>query len=258
MLRNSITTSLVAISFLGSATFFLAEDTKKADPATEEKQIIKTKPTKVVPAASVKFRKDLNLPYASLGTLGSRIDAARRSGDPVALAHAASELAVAEKVSGKNASLTSPQLLTESAELAAVRKQEAELKGVLQVAQQLSAAEGQLNNLKSQLAAAQEQTKAEKQALLKNEEPTSAPRKIVVNNFSTQYIEIQVNGYLKGQVSPGTTQVFTVDQRWNPIVLKGWGDEDAYIFGPVVLQGRFDKYTWNINNDDAVPTPLMP
>jgi len=258
MFRFSLKATLMALAFLGTAACFLADEPKKADPAADEKKVINTKPTKVIPGATVKFRKDLNLPYASLSTLGTRIDAARRSGDPVSMAHAASELAVAEKVSGKTASLTSTQLLAESAELAAVRKQEAELKGVLQVAQQLSAAEGQLNNLKSQLAAAQEQTKLAKQALLKNEEPTSAPRKIVVNNFTTQYIDIQVNGYLKGQVTPGSTQVFTVDQRWNPIVLKGWGDADENVFGPVVLQGRFDKYTWNINNDDSVPTPLMP
>ncbi len=257
MQRITLKLGIVTVVFLAVTPFFQADEPKKADPA-DEKQVIKTKPTKVIPAASVKFRKDLGLPFASLGTLGTRIDAARRSGDPVTLAHAASELATAEKVSGKTASLTSTQLIAESAELAAVRKQEAELKGVLQVAQQLSVAEGQLNNLKSQLAAAQEQTKVEKQALLKNEEPTSAPRKLIVNNYSTQYIEVQVNGYIKGQVSPGSTQVFTIDQRWNPIVVKGWGDEDAYIFGPVILQGRFDKYTWNINNDDAVPTPLMP
>jgi hypothetical protein len=49
--------------------------------------------------AAINFRKELNLPFATLGTLGSRIGEARRAGDPVALANAASELAVAEKVS---------------------------------------------------------------------------------------------------------------------------------------------------------------
>ena len=80
-----------------------AEEPKKDTPAGDDNQVVKTKPTKGTPAVSVKFRKDLGLPFASLGTLGSRIDAARRAGDPVTLAHAASELAVAEKVSGKTA-----------------------------------------------------------------------------------------------------------------------------------------------------------
>ena len=74
-----------------------------------------------------------------------------------------------------------------------------------------------------------------------------------MNNYTTQYIDIQINGYLRGQVLPGTTRTFTIEQRWNPIVLKGWGDEDTTTFGPVVLQGAFTKYTWNINGDDAVP-----
>jgi hypothetical protein len=253
MVRYSVTGAVVAIcGFWMSAGAPLAQE-PKAKPAGDDKQVIKTKPTKVVPAASVKFRKDLALPLASLVTLGSRIDAARRAGDPVTLAHAASELAVAEKVSGKTASLTSKQLIAESAELAAVRRQEAELSSVLEVADKLKAAEGQLDNLKAQLAAAKAQTKVENEALMMNQEPTAKPRKVVVNNYSTQYVDVQVNGYLKGQVSPGTTRTFTIDQMWNPIVLRGWGDADENLFGPVVLQGAFDKYTWNINNDDAVP-----
>src|SRR6201999_758024 len=118
---------------------------KPAQPAAgDEKQVIKTKPTKVTSAASVKFRKDLGLPLTSLGTLGSRIDAARRAGDPVTLAHAASELHVAEKVSGKTASLPSQQLIKEAAELATVRKQSKEMQATVQVATQLATAEEQL------------------------------------------------------------------------------------------------------------------
>ena len=45
----------------------------------------------------------------------------------------------------------------------------------------------------------------------------------------------ELRGLSAGQVNPGTTRVFTIDQRWNPTVLKGWGDEDETIFGPIVL-----------------------
>ena len=76
---------------------------------------MKTTPTRGTCACPIKFRRDLNLPFASLSTLGVRIDAARRAGDPVTLAHAASELAVAEKVSGKVTTLTSSQLIEEAA-----------------------------------------------------------------------------------------------------------------------------------------------
>ncbi len=249
--RTSVALTLIAV--LLSAAVFTAQEPKKADPPADEQQTIKTKPTKVTPAASIKFRKDFGLPYASLGTLGARIDSARRSGDPVALGHAAGELDVAEGVSGKTASLTSKQLLAEAAELASIRKQTAEMQAVLHMSQKINLAEAQLADLKKQIDAAKALTADSKQALAKSEEPTHKPRKVVVNNYSTQYVDVQVNGYLKGQVDPGTTRTFTIDQMWNPIVLKGWGDSDESTFGPLVLQGRFDKYTWNINNDDAVP-----
>ncbi|HJZ58126.1 MAG TPA: hypothetical protein VKE74_24505, partial [Gemmataceae bacterium] len=207
------------------------------------------KPTKATPATAVKFRKDLNLPYPSLTTLGGRIDAARRTGDPVSLANAASELHTAEKVSGKTASLSSKQVLREAAELASLRRQEAELRAVLHVSDQVTLEDEKLAELKKLIALNQ----AEKKGIAKYEEPKDAPRKVVVNNYTTQYIDVQINGYLRGQVLPGSTKVFTIEQIWNPIVLKGWGDSDETTFGPVVLQGRFTTYTWNINGDDAVP-----
>jgi hypothetical protein len=236
-----------AVALLGlwlSASAYPAQEPKPAD----EKQLTKSTPTKSTPAATVKFRKDLNLPFASLNTLGTRIDTARRAGDPVALANSASELAVAEKVSGKTASLTSKQLIAEAAELAKLRRQEVELKAVLHVSEQVALEEQKVAELKNLTKLAGD----EKRLIAKGEEP-DAPRKVVVNNYSTQYIDIQINGYLRGQVLPGATRTFTIEQRWNPVVLKGWGDADETTFGPVILQGRFEKHTWNINGDDAVP-----
>ena len=121
--------SVTAVALLGLLTLASggpAQPPKPDDP-TAEKQVVSTTPTKATPAAAVKFRKDLNLPYPSLTTLGGRIDAARRAGDPVTLAHAASELNVAEKVSGKTTTLRSWQVLREAAELAGLRRQEAEM-----------------------------------------------------------------------------------------------------------------------------------
>jgi hypothetical protein len=258
MSRFAAAGSFAFLALLTWVSSDAAQEPKKAAQPPEDSPVVKSTPKKVTPAASVKFRKDLGLPFASLATLGSRIDAARRTGDPVALANAASELDVAEKVAGKSASLTSKQVLTEAAELARLRKQEAELQAVLHMSDNVRIAQEQVDDLKKEIAFTRSLTAADKQALLKKEEPTGAPRKIVVNNYSTQYVEVQVNGYPEGQVSPGTTRVFTITQRWNPIVLKGWGNEDEYTFGPVVLQGRFDKYTWNINNDDAIPVPPSP
>src|SRR5262245_33924106 len=89
------------------------DNAKKSDPKKDDKQVVDSKPDKYAPAAAINFKKDLGIPYPTLGTLGTRIDSARRTPDPMALAHAASELAVAEKVSGKKTSLPSKELLKE-------------------------------------------------------------------------------------------------------------------------------------------------
>ena len=224
-----------------------AEQAKKEDPAPEDQQVVSSKATPRTAATSVNFRKELNLPFDSLRTLGSRIEAARRKPDPVALAHAASELAVAEKVAGKKASFTSTQVLQEAAELASLRKQDAELRAVLQVSNQVQFEADRVANLKKEIALAQAQAKADKEAFARNEEPTSAPRQVVVNNYTTQYLDVYVNGNLQTQVQPGLSQVVTIEHRWNPVVLTAYGDEDVNTWGPRNLWGRFTKYTWNIN-----------
>jgi hypothetical protein len=223
-----------------------ADDPKKDDPASQDQQVVKSKAVPKPAAASVNFKKELGLPYPSLGTLGARIDAARRAPDPVALAQAASELNVAEKVSGKQASITSPEVLAEAAELASLRKQEAELKAVLQVSNQVMFAEDRVASLRKQIALAQAQTKADQQAFQTNQEPSAAPRQVVVNNYTTQYLDVYVNGFYKVQVLPGSSQVITLEHRWNPTVLTAYGNEDMGTWGPRYIWGQFNRYTWNI------------
>jgi hypothetical protein len=230
------------------ACFVLGEAPQKEDPASEDKEVVSSKVTHRPAAASVNFGKELGLPFPSLSTLGSRIAAARKAADPVALAHAASELAVAEKVSGKKASLTSPMLLQESAELAQLRRQQAELQATLHVSNQLAAEENVVANLRKSIALANQQTQLEQEAIQKNQEPTWTPRKVLVNNYTTQHLLVYVNGYAKWpMVPPGGAQMFVIEHRWNPTVLKATGDEDIDTWGPRYIWGRFNKYTWNIN-----------
>lgn len=237
----------VTLLAFGLATLAGGDPPKKDDPAEADKETIDTKPTKRTAAASVKFRKELGLPFASLNTLGSRIDAARRAHDPVALGNAAAELAGAEKVSGKKASLTSKELAKESAQLAALRRHEAELRATLNVQQQIEGTDETITTLKKILDETKAMQKADSEAIRMNQEPTWAPRTVVVNNYTTQYVDVWVNGYYKVQVGPGLSQSFVVEHRWNPTVLTGYGDEDDQTWGPVNIWGRFKKYTWNIN-----------
>jgi uncharacterized protein (TIGR03000 family) len=212
----------------------------------DDKQVVTTKAVKRTPAATVEFKKAFNLPYHSLGTLGARIDDARRRPDPVALAHAASELAVAEKVSKKRASLTSQTLLREAAELAKLRRQVAEMKAVFAVKQQIANEQANAAYWSAQTAWAERQAKIDQQAVQENTLPTDAPRKVVLNNYTTQYVDLWVNGYLQAQVPPGGSKVCVIDQMINPTTLTAYGSGDNAVWGPRQVFGTFKTYTWNL------------
>jgi hypothetical protein len=238
---------LAALLFLPLIPLTLAEDVKKEDATPEDKQVVDSKVVRGKPATSVKFRKELNLPYSSLNTLGPRIDAARRASDPVTLAHAANELAVAERVSGKKASLTSSQLIRESAELAKLRRQQKELEAVQRVSEQIAGEDDTIALIRKEIALAQAEATRDTEAYKQNLEPTWKPRKVIVNNYTTEYLAITVNGNYKMEVEPGMTKICIIEHRWNPVVLWAYGNEDIDKWGPREIWGRFNTYTWNIN-----------
>lgn len=231
---------------LASLVSLVPAEQAKQDPPADDQEVVKSKATKAPAAASVNFRKELKLPFDSLATLGSRIDAARRKPDPVALAHAANELGIAEKVSGKTASVTSKQLAKEATELAALRRQLNELNAVAAVNQQMAVEEENIVLMKRAIAEAKATAEQEKRDFEANLEPTWKPRKVVVNNYTTEYLDVYVNGNYKTQVQPGMQQTIIIEHRWNPTVLKAYGNEDVNTYGPRYIWGRFDKYTWNI------------
>jgi hypothetical protein len=238
---------LASLGFLALVSLAPAEPTKPEGPAPEDRQVVSSKSVPRPTASSVNFRKSLGLPFPTLNTLGSRIDTARRASDPVALAHAASELSVAEKVSGKKASLTSTILMNEAAQLAALRRQEAELNAVLEVSKQVETTEDNIALLKTQIQQAKNEAREARRSIERNEEPTAATRRVIVNNYTTQYIDVYVNGFFRAHLLPGAGQVITIEHRWNPTVLTAYGNEDIDTWGPRYIWGRFDKYTWNIN-----------
>jgi hypothetical protein len=232
-----------AILMAGVAPLFRADEpTTKAD----DKQIVESKGRKGTPARAVDFRKELGVPYRSLHTLGARIDTARQAHDPVSLGHAASELAIAEKVSGKKASVTSTAVMQEATELAKLRRQVPELQAMVHLNQQIASEQETITNLKQQIAMSQRIAKLESDAVKRNEEPTG-PRKLLVNNYTPQYVDIWVNGRLKMQISPGQSKWCVIEHKWNPTVLPADGNEDATSWGPRYIWGNFQTYTWNLH-----------
>jgi uncharacterized protein (TIGR03000 family) len=227
-----------------------ANITPAGTSTADDKQEITSKATRQTPATSVNFRKQLGLPFPSLATLGSRIDTARRAPDPVALAHTASELSVAEKVSGKQASLTSTTVIKEAAELAGLRRQATELQAVSQVAQQIAAEDRLIANIRQQTAIAEQTAKMYTQAYEQGQAPTPGVlRKVLVNNNTPQYLTLYVDGTYRGEMAPWARQTLVIAHPWNPTVLTANGNEDIDKWGPIQLWGQFDVYKWNINTD---------
>ncbi len=225
----------------------LTDTARTADPKPDDKQSVDSKAEKRTPATAIDFKKELQLPFPTLGTLGSRVEAARKAPDPVALAHTANELAVAEKVSGKTASLTSTKLIQEAAELAKLRRQVAEMKAVLNVSNQIANQEQLAMNLNAEIERANQWTKEEKAAIQMGMAPTATPRRVLINNYTPQYVDLFVNGDYRMRVGPGQSSYCVIEHKWNPTVLTAYGNEDDTTWGPRYVWGTFDTYTWNLN-----------
>jgi hypothetical protein len=235
------------LAFLNAVSLlsFAPSQTAKAD-TPEDQEVVTSKKVAAPPAAKVNFRKELGLPYPSLATLGRRIDAARRNHDPVALANLASELSVAESVADKKASVTSAELIKDAQQLAKMRNQLAELRAVMKVQNQITARAEDIAITQQCIDEAKKAEAAAQESVAFNQEPTWTPRKVLVNNYTSQYMDLWVNGQYKGQILPGMSRTFIIEHRWNPTVLTAYGDTDTDNWGPRYIWGRFKTYTWNI------------
>jgi len=102
----------------------------------------------------------------------------RKKGDRLDVLSVAGELAVAEKVSKKKASLTSSALLAEAAELARLRRQSAELKALFTIKQQVADEATDVAFWNKQIALADKTTAEERAAVLSNKLPSDAPLRL--------------------------------------------------------------------------------
>jgi len=236
-----------SLLFAGFALVVVPGKAQQKTGPDDDQQTINATATKVSPGKNINFNKELGLPYQSLSTLGARIDTARRGHDPVALAHAANELSVAEKVSGKKADLTSAQLLKQAAELAKLRRQVAELKALNQIAEQTAADNELVAEMKSTLRESEIATKKETVILRSNMPLPDSSRAVVVHNNTPQNFDIWVNGYMKTTVDAGQSKWFVVEHKYNPTVIEAFGYGDDTTWGPVHLWGKFKTYTVNLN-----------
>jgi hypothetical protein len=205
-----------------------AEEKKDVKPV--EKKEIDSKVEKAPCAAAVDF-SDLGLAFNSLETIGSRIDAARRNGDPVSLASAAAELGVAESISGKKAKLTASTVAKEARDLATVRLRSKEMKAV-----GLILGKGLAGDMLAQAAKqAKEEEAGEK---LKGLDGT-----LHVHNHSHQSFRIFVNGGFVGHVHGHGKASFHVHQHHGTTHLSARSNHHMV---HASVGGHARHYEWNI------------
>jgi len=217
-----------------------AEKKSEAKEEAGEAQTIESKATDSPSAVSIDFRRVLGLSFDSLATLGVRIDQARNADDPVGLAIAANELAVAEKVSGKQAPETAENLTVEAIEWCKLRDDAQELSALSLLTT------GEVSKELATLAAKSKKRQSEEIAAAKSGEKTRGiTRQLVVTSEAEVPVRIFVNGRQVGTVRPFGHEHFRVHEHGR-VVLDARGRHGHQWHEHV--RGNFRTYNWTLHD----------
>jgi hypothetical protein len=217
-----------------------ADEPKKA---ADKAKNVESKVEKYQPATNIDFGAEFDLSFPSLATLGARIEQARRGCDPVRLAHLSNELALAEKLSKKEGSITSKDLLKQAARLAEMRGDAMELKAV---ALMVPDKEGQ-QKLTMLSEMAEKREKEESAALKDGQKPRGIWNELIVNNHSHQTVDIHYNGRHLGYVGPHGHKHFFVNDHSHEhyFDLEAWGNSGTHWSSH--YHGDYKNFTWTLN-----------
>lgn len=157
-------------------------------------------------ALTLNFRKELGVALDYLTPLGRQISDARTSPDPVALAIAANNLAVAERIAGKRAGVTADAVLAEAIELAKLRLRAPEL-----TAMALLVADPKLQAEFRELAdAATQADQARRLELEEGIENKAIHGFVYVTNHTCESLTIYIDGAAVGCAPPHQRAAFSV------------------------------------------------
>ncbi len=247
MFKRRYVAMAVAALLAGVLSWTLADEPKKADaPKKGDAKTLDDKPQQHTSATTIDFGKTLGLPFESLVNLGSRIELARLASDPIALASAANELAVAEKVSGKKASLTADTLVKEAAELAKEREQSTELRAVGLLLKDDPAAKD-LDKLADD---AKKRETDEAAAFKAGERKRGISGNLTVQNTSPFTVNVYVNGRYYGWVNPYRDWTFSPPIGHGPTyntALFARSRESSDTWGPRNVSRDVGDYNWTLN-----------
>lgn len=233
MLRFAITPALVLAMF--------AQVGDAADGVSPKKELKEeTKAVPEVSAATVDFGKAFDLNFRSLKTLGVRIEQGREAPDPVGLYSAARELAVAEAVSGKQASVTSKALQEEAVKLALLRGQSAELKALAQMTDAPATNKELLTAAKK----ADELAAKRKAEIDSGEVTRGILGQLIVNNHTHSHVDIYYNGDYVGCLDEHGHGHFSLHDHGDYFDLVA-RDHNGNVWRSHV-HGNYNTYTWTL------------
>jgi ribosomal protein L13E len=245
MIRSTTLFALTAFLAVGAgmAPASNANDKKPDDvkaPAEKTKKIV-TKATVVERAVTINFIEALGLPFESLDTLGIRIDEARKTRDPVALANAAAYLSVAQTVSAKKAKLTADDLMKEAVKMARWRSRSSELKAVALILK-----DSELVKDLPELAKKAEKREADRLAAFKaGERPRGFNKQISINNNTDWGINMEATG------SNGPVSSFIGPHSSYAPLIEGDDNGDVHMHAQAVGVNRYWDEDININQTES-------
>lgn len=194
-------------------------------------------------ACGVNLAQELGVPLDYLSTLGARIHTARLSPDPVDLALAAQGLAVAEKVAGKKASITSDEVMDEAVALAKQRGISVELAAMKSIA-----TDEKDQQEFAKLGKEAEAREAEvKQSVESGERTKALFGRLTVINHSPECLRIYVSGRYAGEVHAGQVAAFHVHDHNFHTELTAICEIDGDLVSAACSEGHRHSYVWHIH-----------
>lgn len=191
---------------------------------------------------TVNFGKELGVPLEYLSGLGHRIHVARMAPDPVELAMASQSLAVAEKVAGKKATLSSEEIMKDALALGKVRGFSVELAAMMAIVSD----DAIKADLGKDLAAAKAREAESAAALETGEKTKELFGYLTVANHSGECLRIHVSGRYKGTVHSGETVRIHVHDHNHHTELQAIC-EDGHLVSEACVEGHQHRYYWDIH-----------
>ncbi len=223
----------------------LADETegKPTDEAVIRSKVSEDAVESCLGACRVNFRKELGINLEYLDSIGQQIHAARKAPDPVGLALAAQNLAVAEKVAKKEASVTSEAVMAEAVKLAQLRGDSQELTALAMIVPD----EAMQKKLAKQAEIASSQEEEERAKVAAGEVSRELFGTLQVINHSPHCLRIYMDGRYMGTVHAGHTSRFHAhNHNWHNH-FDAYCEDDGELIKHADYEGHAHFLSWHIH-----------